>query len=175
MNVTVFPEFTTGPPSQMLNSAANLQTGIDLSHEGLALAKIGDHVGAARVHRQALEYKLAAVGTSDISTAVSYNSLGEALTHLGNLGEAEKNIQSALDIAINLGSRTDEAFYRENLAIVYESSGDLTKARRTRHMSAPDKYVCSYYGVRLRIPSIALTKFSQVTLTAVSCLPAPSW
>lgn len=67
--------------------------------------------------------------------------------HLGELGQAEENIKKALQIAINVCSRSDEGFYHENLAMAYETKGNLVKARETRRMNAPDKYVCSYYKV----------------------------
>lgn len=64
--------------------------------------------------KQALEHRLATLGLGNISTAVPYNALGEALTHQGQLDEAEENIKKALQIAINVYSRTDESVYREN-------------------------------------------------------------
>ncbi|KIP11936.1 hypothetical protein PHLGIDRAFT_113997 [Phlebiopsis gigantea 11061_1 CR5-6] len=85
------------------------------------------------------------LGTGDISATISYNALGQGLTRLGELEEAERNIQNVLTIAINFGSRENEGLYRENFAMVYESSGNLRKARMTREMNAPDKFVCSYY------------------------------
>lgn len=139
-----FVNFTSSQ-TDAANFNQNLQNGATLNHAGIALSRQGDHAGAARVHRQALEHKLTTLGPGHISTAVSYNALGEALTHLGELDEAEENIKKALQIAINVSSRSDEGFYHENLAMVYETKGDLVKAGETRHMNAPDKYVCSYY------------------------------
>ena len=141
--------FTTFLPSTPFasNYAMNFQSGADLNYAGLALANRGDYVGAERTHRQALEQKLATIGPDNISTAVSYNALGEALMHLGQLDEAEENIKKALGVAIRFQSRSDEGFYRENLAMVYEYKGDLQKARNTRLTNDPDKYVCSYYKV----------------------------
>lgn len=140
----------------------------DLNHKGLALANKGDYAGAVGLHRQALEMKLRLWGTSDITTAVSYNALGESLMHLGQFNEAEDNIKKALDIATRLRSKFDQAFYRENLAMVYESKGDLAKAGDTRRSGEPTEYICSYYGVSLlNIHAMRYAHFCQQCQPAV--------
>lgn len=142
----MFAQFLQGPPNPAV--AAGLQHGIDLNHQAMALSRQGDHAGAAELHRRALQHKLNHHGTGNITTAVSFNALGEELMHLDRLDEAEENIKQALEIAIKLHSTSDQGFYRENLAMVYEMKGDLDKARTTRHENAPDKFVCANYAVR---------------------------
>lgn len=140
----------SGPPNPAFIEKD--QRAKSLNHQGLALARQGDHVGAVRLHRQALSLKLDIWGTTNITTAVSYNALGESLIHLGQLDEAEDTIKKALEIATVLQSTMDQALYRESLAMVYETRGDIVKAGQTRRSGQPEQYVCSYYEACLFIP-----------------------
>ena len=143
MNLPFFLNVQANPTVQdclILNEAVNW------NNNGRECSRRGDHAAAVACHRRALEMKLAQWGDTKATTAISYNALGEALTQLGRLDEAEYNLKKAIPIAMRLNPVLDQAGYRENLAVVYEMKGDLEKAKEIR-LSGKPHMLCAWNEV----------------------------
>ena len=140
---------TINPPLVNPNLAATraITDGVQWNERGWECLRQGDYESAAACHRRALEMKLAGLGENHASTAISYNALGEALTKLNELDEAEEYIKKAIRIALEFNSAYDQAYYRENLAVIHEMRGNLALASKIRALGKPDKVVCAHYHV----------------------------
>lgn len=144
MNVNV--RHVSGPNA--IVQARALQEGTQRNQRARALQERGNYQAAEKLHKEALDIKLAAFGMSHPTTAISYNALGEVYIKLHRLDEAEDHLQKALTIAMQLNPLLDQAGYRENLAVVYEMRGDLDKARATRLEGSQNAMLCAYEKVR---------------------------
>ena len=147
-------------PTQATQRA--LTEGPALNQRAIQMSNIGNHKAAAALHRQALEVKLEGLGSKHSSTAISYNALGEELTQLGQLDEAEEKLEKAVDISLACNPPMDQGVYRENLAIVHEKKGNLEKAAATRRLGKPDKVVCSNYNVRSVLQRLVSVLFKVI-------------
>lgn len=145
--MTFSTEVLSGPPDPAL--AAQRSRGADLHSQGVTLERQGKHAEAVTVLEQALEHKLATIGPDSESTAMTYNALAESQIQLGQLDEAEDSVQKALQIVSRVGSKYNQAYYRDNLGLVNEMKGDLVRAGKIRFGTTPDEYVCSYARVSL--------------------------
>ncbi|KAF8168108.1 hypothetical protein B0H34DRAFT_684248 [Crassisporium funariophilum] len=137
MNIT-----TTDNPSQKQTNA--LTTGIQLNNEAHLAEQKGDLATAERLHLQAIAVKEAGLGVNTVTTALSYNALGELYLQMKKLDEAEKYLKKAVAIRNKQGPAFDGAVSREYLAELYELRGDLEKAKEVRLSGAPDKLACAY-------------------------------
>ncbi|KZT65161.1 hypothetical protein DAEQUDRAFT_697653 [Daedalea quercina L-15889] len=121
--------------------------GSHLNNLAQRLMGLGRYEEAEPLHKQAIEVKERGLGKDHITTALSYNALGETYIELGRLDEAEIFLQKALDIR-QASTRSiddiDAAVTRENLGVVYEMRGDLPRARQMRRVGAPDNMLCAY-------------------------------
>lgn len=124
-----------------------LSEGVSLNNQGRARLNQCDYEGAVQAYKRALELKLAGLGVNNSSTALSYNALGEAYIKLGRLDEAEDHLSKAVSIAMECNPPHDQAYYRENLGVVYEMKGNLKMANEIRRRGAPDKILCAYEKV----------------------------
>ena len=140
-----------------------LQDGVRLNQEARELSARGDYAGAERLHTQALSVKLKNLGMNHASTAISYNALGEVCIKLRKLDEAEDYLKKAVGIGDTFNPPFDRAYYRENLAQVYEMRGQLAKASDVRLESAPDHMICSYENVCVVCP--CCKPYLMVTMT----------
>ncbi|KAG8944124.1 hypothetical protein FRC04_002162 [Tulasnella sp. 424] len=102
-----------------------------LNNQAVLLSKTGDDGDSEHLHRKALELKIANFGSDSITTAISYNALGEALL------SKEKDAR---------GPAFDAAVSRENLARVYEAQGKWVQAKELRTRRT-EEMVCSNYQV----------------------------
>ncbi|KAJ3488245.1 hypothetical protein NLI96_g2966 [Meripilus lineatus] len=134
---------TTINPSP--HQASSMARGRQLNQEGLALRRAGDLAGAEAKDLEAIRVKEAAFGSSHITTAISYNSLGEVYIRMGRLDDAERYLNLALAVREKIGMRNDLAGTRDNLAQVYEMRGDLQKAKEYRRGSE-DAMCCGNYN-----------------------------
>ncbi|KAF7791878.1 hypothetical protein EIP86_002902 [Pleurotus ostreatoroseus] len=103
-----------------------------LNNKGRSLYNQGKYVEAEEMYKQSLDVKLRHLGPNTHTVAIAYNALGEVYIKLGRLDEAEAHLKKAIPIVTSLNSAHDTAYYRENLAKVYEMKGDLVKAREER-------------------------------------------
>ena len=115
--------------------------GKDLNEEGAELFNRGDYAGAAEKYREALEGNLFGVGEKHVSTALCFGNLGRALRFMGHLDEAEYNLKKAMVASSNPD-------FREDLAKVYETKGDIALAGDTRRGGNPGYMACGNYKVR---------------------------
>ena len=140
----IYPTLNQNPN---LAATRALTVGVEWNNKGQECIRLGDYEGAVACHRQALQLKLEGLGKEHTSTAISLNALAEALMKVNNLDEAETVSKMAVDIASRCNPATDQAYYRETLALVYEMKGDLELARETRKLGRPDKLYCTYANV----------------------------
>jgi tetratricopeptide (TPR) repeat protein len=135
-----------------INPSASTTTGISeaiaLNNRAQQLSSIGDHEGAAQLHRQAITIKITAHGANSFQVAISRNALGEELLRLGRLEEAEEELKEAVRIREEAPPENafDAAVSRENLAQVYEVKKQWNDARQIRFRNK-DQMVCSNYEV----------------------------
>ncbi|KAJ3521648.1 hypothetical protein NM688_g8989 [Phlebia brevispora] len=121
--------------------AQGVLMGSSLNQQGQALYNRGQYSEAEKVFKEALDVKLRALGPQDYSTGIGYNALGETYIRLGRLDEAEENIKKAIPLVSS--SAHDSAYYRENLAKVYEMKHDLVKAKEERLQGSPNSIICA--------------------------------
>lgn len=140
MNLNVHPN----PSAQQVRA---LNRGAQLNNEGLALRRAGDLEGAENKDLEAIRVKEGAFGSSHITTALSYNSLGEVYIRMGRLDDAERYLRLALAVRENRGPRADLACTRDNLGQVYEMRGDFHQAKQFRR-GREDAMCCGNYNVR---------------------------
>ena len=130
------------------STTAGINDAVALGNRAQQLSSIGDHEGAAQLHRQAITIKIAVNGANSIQVALSRNALGEELLRLGRLEEAEEELKEA--VRIREGAPPDNAFdaavSRENLAQVYEVKQQWEDARKIRFRNK-DEMACSNYEV----------------------------
>ena len=72
--------------------------GSALNNEALRLERMGDLSGAERLHLQAIQMKEETIGVDDVTTALSYNGLGELYLTMDNLDKAEEYLVKALHV-----------------------------------------------------------------------------
>lgn len=119
---------------------------VALNNQAVSLSKAGDDRDSEQLHRKALELKIVNFGSDSISTAISYNALGEALLSNENFTEAEEVLTKAVAIRDARGPAFDAAVSRENLARVYEAQGKWAQAKELRTRRT-EEMVCSNYQV----------------------------
>ncbi|KZT65160.1 hypothetical protein DAEQUDRAFT_731784 [Daedalea quercina L-15889] len=108
------------------------------------LALMGQYAEAENLHLQALAVKERILGCSEVSTAISYNAMGDMYTRMGRLEEAKTYLQKALHIREG-NTKCDEldaAVTRMYLGKVLEMQGDLTGAKNMRRLGWPKKMLC---------------------------------
>lgn len=129
--------------------------GSQLNNEGLALRRAGDLAGAEKKDLEAIRLKEAAFGSDNITTALSYNSLGEVYLEMGpgRLDDAEKYLKLALAARENTGPTADLACTRDNLGKVYEMRGDFRRAKEYRR-GREDAMCCGNDNVSSSTPSL---------------------
>lgn len=132
--------------------ALAIEQGSQLNNMAQQLMRMGRYEEAERLHRKAIEVKERGLGTDHITTALSYNALGETYIRMNRLDEAEMFLQKALNIREASPRPQDEidtAVTRENIAMVYEMRGDLPRAKQMRRVGSPNNMLCAYEKVRL--------------------------
>lgn len=117
-----------------------------LNNEAYALSQSGDHAGALRVYKQALQIKVDSFGEDSIQAALTRNAIGEECVRLGDLDRAETEFKHALRVREANKAGFDTAVTRENLAQVYEAKGDL-KAAKALRITDMNEIACGYYKV----------------------------
>lgn len=127
--------------------ASAVASGSQLNNEALRLERQGDIEGAERKHLEAIRVKEAGLGTDDVTTALSYNGLGELYLTMQRLDKAEEYLNKALRVREHAGPRSDLAVTRDNLGRLFEMKGDLQAAEEMRLRGAPDNVACSNYNV----------------------------
>ena len=100
------------------------------------------------MHLQAIAIKEQQFGTDEVTTALSYNAIGELYLQMRRLDDAENYLDKAVRIRNTKGPALDAAVSRENLAQLDELRGNLPRAKELRLSCAPDNIVCGYYHVR---------------------------
>jgi tetratricopeptide (TPR) repeat protein len=127
---------------------------IELNEKACQEHKEGKYTEAERLHTEALNLKLIAMGPNSLSYALSANALAETQIKLKKWDEAEKNLLDAVRIRDSNNLKPlDGAVSRDLLAQVYEYRGDFAKARETR-VKIPNRMACSFYEVCLyRLPT----------------------
>jgi Flp pilus assembly protein TadD len=128
-------------------AALDFLEAVRLNNEALALGNSGDHAGAERMHKKALELKEHTHGPNSIQAALSRNALGEVQALQDKFEEAEVNLRRAVAIRNTSGSAFDAAVSRENLAQVLEAKGMFSEAKETRDFGRPNKISCGNYHV----------------------------
>ncbi|OBZ78943.1 hypothetical protein A0H81_01107 [Grifola frondosa] len=119
-----------------------LSEGINLNNEAQRLVREGNFQAAELKHLRAIELKERGLGLDHITTALSWNAIGELYIKMGRLDEAEGYLQKALRVRSNSGPASDAAATRDNLARIYEIRGNLQAAKTMRLAGAPDKIAC---------------------------------
>lgn len=76
--------------------AAAITDGPELNNEALRLERQGNLAGAELKHLEALRVKETGLGTDHITTAMSYNSLGELYLQMEQLDKAEEYLNTVL-------------------------------------------------------------------------------
>lgn len=142
------PRYANVTFNPSLAFAEATRQGSELNNAALALRKAGDLKGAERLDLQAIRVKEAGLGKDHISTAISYNSLGEVYIRMGKLDEAEPYLLRALEVRRVDGPKSDLAGTLDNLAQIYEMRGDLNKAREYRREGP---MCCGSYDVSFRL------------------------
>ena len=131
--------------------AHGLTSGVGLNNEALRLEAMGDLEGAERMHLRAIEVKEASLGPGDMTTAVSYNGLGELYLTMQRLDKAEEYLNKALRVREHSGPKSDLSVTRDNLAKLYEMKGNLQAAQEMRlRGKADDNIACGNYNVSPR-------------------------
>jgi len=133
-----------------------------LNNEALALSKQGDMEGAERLHLEAIRLKENGLGRNHITTALSYNALGELYIEMNRLRDAEDYLLRASRIRNSAGADFDAAVTRDNLGRLYEMKGDLLKARASRMSGGPNSICCGNYTCP------AMSSFTLSTLSHCS-------
>ncbi|KAH9944360.1 uncharacterized protein BXZ73DRAFT_87274 [Epithele typhae] len=118
---------------------------IELNNEAILLERQGDFAGAESKHLQAIRIKEATRGVDSITTAVSYNGLGELYATIGNLDNAEEYLIKAVSVRERFGLKSDLAVTRDNLGRVFEMRGDLNAAEEIRRRGAPSNVACGNF------------------------------
>lgn len=131
---------------------AALIDGPALNAEALRLESHGDFAGAERKHLEAIRMKEAGVGTGHITTAISYNGLGELYLKMEQLNKAEEYLNKALRVRERMGPASDLAVTRDDLGKLFEMKGELQAAQEVRLKGAPYNIACSNFSVGFCIP-----------------------
>ncbi|KAI0756962.1 hypothetical protein C8Q80DRAFT_67951 [Daedaleopsis nitida] len=126
--------------------AVGVMAGVQLQNDALRLERQGDFTGAEQKYLQAIRVKESGLGTNDITTALSYNSLGELYLTMTRLDKAEEYLNKALRVRERAGPPSDLAVTRDNMAKLYEMKGDLGAAEKMRLQGAPDNIACSNFN-----------------------------
>lgn len=121
--------------------------GTEYNNKALQASRNGDFATAERLHLEAIKVKEAGLGTDAVSTALSYNAIGELYLEMKKLDKAEEYLLKAVAIRNVKGPPFDGAVSRENLAQLEELKGNLPKAKEIRLSGAPDKIACGSYQV----------------------------
>ncbi|TFY62918.1 hypothetical protein EVJ58_g3566 [Rhodofomes roseus] len=132
--------------------AQAISQGTYFNNTAQQLMKISRYEEAERLHKQAIEVKERGLGKDHITTALSYNAIGETYIQMKRLDDAEMYLQKALNIREASPRAMDEidaAVTRENLAVVYEMRGDLPRARQLRRVGSPNNMLCAHSNVSL--------------------------
>ena len=108
------------------------------------LALMGQYGEAEKLHLQALAVKECVLGCSEVSTAVSYNAMGDMYTRMGRLDEAKTYLQKALHIREGNPKchELDAAVTRMYLGKVLEMQGDLAGAKKLRRLGWRNEMLC---------------------------------
>lgn len=125
-----------------VSQAVAIGDATSLNNMGRSLYNQKRYAEAEALYQQSLQLKLAHLGANSHAVAIAYNALGEVYIKLRRLDEAEETLQKAVTIVTNLNSTHDTAYYRENLAKVYEMRGDLPKARDERLRGTSNNIMC---------------------------------
>lgn len=145
-----------------------------LNNMGRSLYNQRRYAEAEAMYKQSLEVKLAHFGANSHTVAIAYNALGEVYIKLGCLDEAKENLQRAIAIVTNLNSVHDTAYYRENLAKVYEMRGDLPKARDERLRGTSTNIMCGNDDVSVLFlllgRRVVLTRLCSYSVPCFLCL-----
>lgn len=127
-------------------------TAPELNNRALQLSRMGNHDAAIAAHLKALQIKVAAYGMKSIQAGLTLNALGEEYLATGDLEQAEEALKmSRTAREMNGNNDFDSAVTRENLARVYERTGDWAKARSVR-VDGGDCVACSNWKVSLFRP-----------------------
>ncbi|TFK93456.1 hypothetical protein K466DRAFT_537921 [Polyporus arcularius HHB13444] len=139
--------FATTHINPSAGTALGLSSGVALNNQALQLEAAGDLQGAERLHLQAIEVKEASLGTDHVTTALSYNGLGELYLTMQRLDKAEEYLDKALRVREHSGPKSDLAVTRDNLAKLYEMKGDVQAAREMRRRGKADNNIaCGNYN-----------------------------
>ena len=128
-------------------SAQSITEGAKLNNEALRLERQGDLAGAEQHHLQAIEVKEAGLGVDHVTTALSYNGLGELYLTTNKLDKAEEYLKKALRVREHSGPKSDLAVTRDNMARFFEMKGDLDAAEEMCRRGGPDNVACGSYNV----------------------------
>ncbi|KAI1797906.1 hypothetical protein LXA43DRAFT_876736 [Ganoderma leucocontextum] len=123
-----------------------LTDSVELNNQALRLERRGDFAGAELKHLEAIRVKEAGVGTDHITTAVSYNGLGELYLKMEQLDKAEEYLNKALRVREHLGPASDLAVTRDDLGRLFEMKGELQTAQEIRLNGAPDNIACGNFS-----------------------------
>jgi len=118
--------------------------GTDYNNRALQASFNGDLATAERLHLEAIKVKETGLGTNAVSTALSYNAIGELYLEMKKLDKAEEYLLKSVAIRNVKGDLFDGAVSRENLAQLEELKGNLSKAKEIRLSGAPDKIACGF-------------------------------
>ncbi|PIL31938.1 hypothetical protein GSI_06642 [Ganoderma sinense ZZ0214-1] len=126
--------------------AVALTHGPALNNEALRLERHGDLAGAERKHIEAIQMKEASVGADHVSTAISYNGLGELYLKMELLDKAEEYLNQALRVRERKGPKSDLATTRDDLGRLFEMRGELQAAQEIRLKGAPYNIACGNFN-----------------------------
>ncbi|KAJ8520867.1 hypothetical protein ONZ45_g2356 [Pleurotus djamor] len=142
-NLPIFRQFHKNPSAE---ETIALNAAIQLNNRALAASNAGDFDLAERLHLEALQKKLSAFGPDAITTALTWNALGELYLEMGKLKQAKENLTLALHVRQKTGPPLDLAVTRDNLGRYYEVQGDMKKSREERMAGkAKGEMICSNY------------------------------
>ena len=134
--------------------AQAIEQGSQFNNRAQQLMRLGRYEEAEQLHRQAIDVKERGLGTDHITTALSYNAIGETYIRMNRLDDAEMYLQKARNIREASPRPQDEidaAVTRENIAVVYEMRGDLPRARQMRRVGSPNNMLCAYEKVSVSL------------------------
>lgn len=146
----MYSDFAINPSPDHASATIN---GTEYNNQALQASSRGDFATAERLHLQAIKVKEAGLGTDAVSTALSYNAIGELYLEMKKLDKAEEYLSKSAAIRNIKGPPFDGAVTRENLAQLEELKGNLPKAKEIRLSGAPDHLACGYYQVMYFSPA----------------------